>query len=287
VDVAAAAAFALVAAVLFAAGTVLLQKGTLQTESEASDPRFYVQILRRPIWLAGIALTILGGLCQLAALSRGPISVVQPITLLSLVFALPLGAWLTDQAVGRREAIGAIIVIGGLIAFLAISSPSGGLKNPPPARWIVAGALVGAAVAVTALSSRGRSPAAIAGLLGAAAGLTYGFEAAAAKLFTEQLGEGVVALVQHWSTYALILSALGGGALEQASLKVGVLAPAMAAINVCGLVVSVLLGVLVFDETLATGHGSLFFSVVALAVTAMGVVLLTVWRTQRAISGRR
>ncbi len=42
-----AAGLALVAALLFAAGTALWQRGTLQTEAKASDPRFYVQIRLR------------------------------------------------------------------------------------------------------------------------------------------------------------------------------------------------------------------------------------------------
>jgi hypothetical protein len=102
-----AVGLALVAAFLFAVGTVLWQRGTLQAEAKASDPRFYVQILARPAWLAGTALTVLGGLCQIAALNQGPIVVVQPILVLSLVFALPFGVWLTDQRVGRWEVLGA------------------------------------------------------------------------------------------------------------------------------------------------------------------------------------
>jgi hypothetical protein len=51
---------AIVAAVLFALGTVLQQKGTLTTEAAADDPRFLIQILRRPVWLAGAVLQSTG-----------------------------------------------------------------------------------------------------------------------------------------------------------------------------------------------------------------------------------
>lgn len=274
-----AGALALVAALFFAAGTVLLQRGTLQTEAKASDPRFYVQILKRPIWLAGGALTLVGGLCQMAALNAGTMVVVQPIIMLSLVFALPLGVWLTGQRVGRREVLGALVVVGGVLAFLAVSHPEGGVTTPPADRWVIASVVVGGAVAISALSARGRSPAVVAGLLGTAAGLAFGFEAAVAKLFTTQLGHGVAAILEQWSTYVLIVVALAGGVLQQAALKAGVLAPALAAVNVANLVVSVVLGVWVFEETLATGGGALFGSLVALGVTAGGVVMLMVWRT--------
>ena len=43
------AALALVAAVAFAFGAVLQQKGTLNTKSGEGDPRFLVEILHEPI----------------------------------------------------------------------------------------------------------------------------------------------------------------------------------------------------------------------------------------------
>ena len=52
--------FAFLAAFCFALGTVLMQRGTLQTASAAHDPRFYVQILRRPVWLLGVVFSGLG-----------------------------------------------------------------------------------------------------------------------------------------------------------------------------------------------------------------------------------
>ena len=100
-------ALAILAAFLFAIGTVLQQKGTLSTEAAEDDPRFLVQILRRPVWLAGAALMATGWVVQAMALDRGSLVVVQSLVALSLVIALPLGALLTDQHIGRREVLGA------------------------------------------------------------------------------------------------------------------------------------------------------------------------------------
>ena len=46
--------------VLFALGTVLQQKGTLTTAATEGDPRFLLQILRRPVWLAGAVCQSIG-----------------------------------------------------------------------------------------------------------------------------------------------------------------------------------------------------------------------------------
>ena len=50
----------LLAATAFAFGNVLQQKGTLETSASGDDPHFFVQILRRPVWLAGGALQMSG-----------------------------------------------------------------------------------------------------------------------------------------------------------------------------------------------------------------------------------
>ena len=84
------ASLAIVAAVLFALGTVLQQKGTLSTAAAADDPRFLIQILRRPIWLAGAVLQSTGWVVQAIALDRASLVVVQSLTALSLVIALPI-----------------------------------------------------------------------------------------------------------------------------------------------------------------------------------------------------
>jgi hypothetical protein len=51
---------AFLAACAFALGNVLQQKGDVETSAGARDPRFLVQILRRPVWLAGLAMQVAG-----------------------------------------------------------------------------------------------------------------------------------------------------------------------------------------------------------------------------------
>ena len=63
---------ALVVAVCFAIGSVLQQKGTLQTDAGAEDPRFLLQMVRRPIWLLGALSQAAGWIVQAAALDRAP-----------------------------------------------------------------------------------------------------------------------------------------------------------------------------------------------------------------------
>jgi drug/metabolite transporter (DMT)-like permease len=268
-------AFAVLAALAFAFGTVLQQKGTLQTSSAGDDPRFLIEILHKPVWLAGMIAQVVGWILQAIALDRGPLVVVQSLTAMSLVIALPLGIWLTKQHIGRREWLGALAVLVGIMFFLWAGSPSGGTNHPSASLWWEAclGTLVLVAIfAAVGSQVKGASKAL---LLGSAAGFGFGLQAAVTKTFVGELGHGVVSLFADWSIYVLIVSAVLGFILQQGSLKTGVLAPAMASSNAVTLFASVILGIAVYGERLAaSGGGHVASAAVGLGVAIVGIVLL-------------
>ena len=268
-------ALAILAAFLFAIGTVLQQKGTLSTEAAEDDPRFLVQILRRPVWLAGAALMATGWVVQAMALDRGSLVVVQSLVALSLVIALPLGALLTDQHIGRREVLGAGLTLAGIIFFVSAGQPQGGNQHPSASEWWAAVLVIYALVVALVFVGARFSGAAKALTYGAAAGLGYGLQAAVTKTFVTEIGSGIASLLTSWSVYVLILSALTGFALQQSSLKTGVLAPAMASANSVTLFTSVILGLTVYDEMLSkSGAGHTSSAFVGLAIALVGVALL-------------
>ncbi len=266
---------AALAAVAFAFGTVLQQKGTLQTSSGDNDPRFLIEILHKPVWLAGMIAQAAGWILQAAALDRGPLVVVQCLTAMSLVIALPLGIWLTRQHIGPREWLGALAVLIGIMFFLWAGAPSGGTNNPSASVWW--GACLGTLVLVSAMAALGTrmEGGSKALLFGCAAGFAYGLQAAVTKTFVSELGHGALSLLAEWSVYVLIVSAIVGFVLQQGALKTGVLAPAMASSNAVTLFSSVILGIAVYGERLAaSGAGHVTSAVVGLALAIVGIVLL-------------
>jgi drug/metabolite transporter (DMT)-like permease len=272
---------ALLAAFSFALGSVLQQRGTLQTTAKEGDPRFLAEILRKPIWLLGGSLQVCGWVLQAAALDRGSLALVQSLCALSLVFALPLGKRLTNQQVGRRSIIGACLTLLGIITFVVVGQPQGGESQPETSTWWTAGLMIGALMVLLAWLAYRRRGAVAAALFATAAGLAYAFQAAATKVFMTQIGSGLAAILSTWTPYALILSALAGFALQQSSLKTGYLAPAMAAVNATTLVASVLLGVILFEETLSKGQGRLPSAIIGLTLAIIGVALLATPETMR------
>ena len=268
-------ALAILAAVLFALGTVLQQKGTLSTEAAGDDPRFLLQILHRPVWLAGMVLQSTGWVVQAMALDRGSLVVVQSLTALSLVLALPLGALLTKQHIGRRELTGATLTLVGIVFFISAGQPQGGTTHPAAGAWWAACLITAGLVVVLFMVGQRFTGAAKALTFGAAAGLGYGLQAAVTKTFVTELGGGVLGLLASWSTYVLIISAASGFALQQSALKTGVLAPAMASSNSVTLFSSVILGITVYGETLAkTGTAHAGSTVVGLVVAVVGIAFL-------------
>lgn len=267
-------ALALLAAVAFGLGAVLQQKGTLESAAGEDDPRFLAQLLRRPVWLAGAGCMAAGWVLQAVALDQGSLIVVQSLTAMSLVIALPFGARITDQQITGRVWLGALAVVAGIVLFLSTGSPKRGASQPSAPVWWTAGVWTLGVVLVLAGLGRRRRGAARALLLGSAAGVGFALQASVTKVFVTIVGLGLLALLSSWTTYVLILSALAGFTLQQSALKTGVLAPALGSSNAVTLFASVIFGLTVFGETLARGDGRLVPAFLGLSAALAGIVLL-------------
>ena len=86
------------------------------------------------MWLVGTLALLTGYVFQAAALDRGRLAIIQPLLVTTVVFALPLGYFLTRQHVGRREIVGAAVILAGLALFTYFGDPAGGNENAPGRR---------------------------------------------------------------------------------------------------------------------------------------------------------
>ena len=269
-----AVVLALLAAIAFAFGSVLQQKGTLEVPAEGGDPHFLAQIVRRPVWLTGAACQGSGWVLQAVALDTGSLIVVQSLTTMSLVIALPLGRHFTGQRIGRRVWIGAAAIVAGIVLFLSVGSPAGGTSTPPASAWWSAGLTATVLVALLGRLGGRRQGAPRALLFGSAAGVAFAMQSAVTKVFITDVGQGLSAVLSSWTIYVLIVTALAGFVLQQSALKAGVLAPAMASSNAVTLFGSVVFGATVFGESLSSGGARLAPALIGLGVALVGIVLL-------------
>src|SRR5579872_2670032 len=72
------------------------------------------RLLRRPLWLLGFALGVIGVGPQVLALSDAPFVVVQPALVVGLLILLAIGTTYFHEPVGRLEVAGVLAIIGGV-----------------------------------------------------------------------------------------------------------------------------------------------------------------------------
>jgi drug/metabolite transporter (DMT)-like permease len=267
---------ALVAALLFAFGTVLQQKEAQEvSDDDARKAGFLLRLARRPVWLAGMAADGIGYGAQAAALGIGRIVVVQPLLATTVVFALPLGARILGQPIRRREVLAALAVTAGLGVFLVVADPQGGREDATTAAWFASfGVAAAVCVPLVLAGRRASTPAMKATLLGIATGVLWGLSAGLTKAVVEDLDEGVLSLLGDWHLYALAVVGWASLTLAQASLQAGALAPAVATQAALDPIASVLLGTLAFEETLHHGALGVAGSLAGFVAMVGGIVVL-------------
>jgi drug/metabolite transporter (DMT)-like permease len=274
-----ASILALVAAFLFALAATLQQKGALNLpQISLRHPASLARLIGQTMWLIGTLALFVGYLFQAAALDRGRLAIVQPLLVLTVVFALPLGYVLTNQHVGRREVVGAAVVVLGLALFAIFGDPAGGRENAPGDEWAIAIAVV-ALVCAALLMFGGRGGlTAKAAVYGTVAGVLFGLSSALTKPTLELLHAGVEEMLSHWEPYALAVAGVLGFVLQQVSLGTGRLAPSVATVSVANPVVGILLGVVLLDERLSRPAWHVVVACIGLGLALSGAVVISLAR---------
>jgi hypothetical protein len=270
---------ALVAAFFFALAATLQQKGALgMGEVSLGSPSSFVTLAKQKWWLLGTGALLCGYLFQAIALGEGRLAVVQPLLVTTIVFALPLGYFLTSQVIHRREILGAAVVVLGLAIFTVVGEAAEGNDNAPADEWALA-VVVFTAIAVALLFLGGRGTIVRkAALYGASAGVLFGLSAALCKPTVEILdADGVGGVLESWEFYAFAAAGIVAFVVQQVSLATGKLAASVATVSVCNPLVGITIGTLLLDERLAepTWHKLVAYSGLAIALVGAVVISLS------------
>ena len=243
------------AAVLLALASALSQAfGTVmrhRTKGRAGgrlEGRFGVLASR--YWWVGMAISLAGFAFQGVALAFGSLILVQTITVLSLTFALPLGAWVTNRRVTKTELFWGHVLAGCVIVLVIYGRPTGGEAHPPWYEWALACAGgVGVVVVLLRLSRNRRSNGNRALLLGVAGGTAFAYVALLTKGVAGRWYEGgLVDVFTSGEVYGLVVAAATALTLQQMSFSAGAVHQAVPASTVTTPVVALGLGVVVLGE---------------------------------------
>ncbi|QZZ31493.1 DMT family transporter [Streptomyces sp. ST1015] len=268
----------LISAVAYAAGAIVQEQVALSSPSASTGQ--YAP-LRRPAWWGAVALNGLGGVLHVVALAYGPLSLVQPLGALTIVFALPMAALFVKQRAGATAWRGALMATVGLAGLLALVGASDSQSLTTPERIAVATATAGAVAALmVAARAVHRHPAVRAMLLATASGIAFGMSSVFTKTVAVDWAGGVTA--GDVPTLALIgVLATAGMLLSQASYRGAGLAAPLSTLTVVNPVVAAAVGITMFGETFRYGATGTALALGCGVVAAGGLILLTTERLAR------
>lgn len=282
---------ALAAAFFFALAAALQQRAAGTSVHRGLHPALLADLARQPYWLAGIAAGGVGTALQAGALAAGPLAVVQPVGVTTLLFALPVGAALHGRHVARGDlyAAGAVVVGLGALLLTLRTGAGGDVDGARLAGLLaVAGAVLASLVlAASRTGGAGRAvredartgdtgtrPGSVARtvLLAASTGVGFGVTAALVQtLLHRVMDEGLSAVFSPLALAAGVFS-LSGLLLCQAAYQAGRLPTALATILVVDPLVAVTVGAVALRQPIRAGAPALVIAEVLLV--AVGVVVL-------------
>ncbi|WP_445525444.1 DMT family transporter [Streptomyces cyslabdanicus] len=264
-----------VSAVAYAGGAIVQERVAVSSPGEQYAP------LRRPAWWAALALNGLGGLLHVVALAYGPLSLVQPLGALTIVFALPMAALFVGRRAGAAAWRGAIMATVGLAGLLSLvgESQAQSLSSAQRAGLAVVTAGVLAALTVAGRAAH-RHPAVRSVLLATGSGAAFGMSSVFTKTVAVDFTDGIEA-AELPSLAVIGVLATAGILLSQASYRGGGLAAPLATLTVVNPVLAAAVGITLFGETFRYGTAGTVLALGCGVVASGGLILLMTERIDR------
>jgi drug/metabolite transporter (DMT)-like permease len=185
VDLALGIAAAVVAALIFT-GSITVQ--ALEARAVSHEHAMRASLLKslaaRRRWLGAISLLVLGWVFYVFALTLAPLTVVQPVRAVGLLVLLWVGVRVLGERAGRRELVGVLLIVGGVVA-LGAAAPEHSSNHGSAGELLIALGLLGAA-AVAPFALRGGDRG-LSLLVVFAAGLAFSWVDFASKLMADAL----------------------------------------------------------------------------------------------------
>lgn len=264
------------AALLIAIGAALQSLTAVGVRSPSrSRIGFLLVLIRQPRWLAGAVAAACGVGVHVVALSLGPVSAIQPVGTVGLIFAVWARAVLDRTRPSTRAIVGSAVVIVGLAAFLVVLPPGEGV-NHVPARGAIGMAVIALGVAGVALAlPRERVSVNVrAAAVAAGAGASFGVGAALIGVIGRRAARSVDAVLA-WPTLLVVVLIVVGGVAQQYAYGLARFAEVYAVVLVADPFTAALTGVLVLGDPIPKAPLDLGWLAAAAAVTAAGVVVLS------------
>lgn len=230
-------------------------------------------LIRQPIWLGGLGADVAAFLLQALALSRGPLTLVQPVLTVGLLFALILSSLWARRMLPAKEIVAALALVAGLAILVVVGSPTAGRDTAAARSWLIVGLTLAVIIATLFLLAKRADKRvkpvllAVAGAMALAAGDSLIKSTVAA--FNHA---GLLGVVEGWYPYALAVVLVLGMVLVQSAFQAGPLELSLPAQTAVEPLVGSVAGIVLFSErirlNLIAGLGE---------AVAIGLILAGIW----------
>ncbi|MFB9799299.1 DMT family transporter [Streptomonospora salina] len=276
---------ALAGAFCMALGSALQERDAVRAPGRTvASAGFLVHLAGRPRWLAGTAGAGAGVVLHLIALSGAPLTIIQPIGVSGLVFAIALTALFNRRRVRTGEIAAGAAVTVGLVGLLSLFPHAARTPQLPllTALALTGGiAVLGAAVYVAA---HWVAPGPRALLLATVGGAALGTTSALSRVVAANAAADWTAVLT-WLTPLAVASALLGGLFQQNAYRTGHFAAAYATLLVVDPVVGAGIGALVLGEGLPATPLDRGLAAGAALLAIAGTVVLALARNRNPEAG--
>ena len=278
---------ALAGAVFMSLGAQYQHRGVEKVErlsgSDAATGLTWAQVrglLTRPSWIVGTLMLALAIICQLAALTKAPLIVVQPLGAIALVITTLLNARVSGVAPTKRSLVSIFACVGGIFIFVLFAALFAVERAISEIQLftiltilLVVIILLGTCWLI--LRHRMRALFYVTG-----AGILYGFVATLAKAVISRIQAGQFDWLTAVCVIALIAAGAAGAYFVQTAYGSGPPDLVIAGLTVVDPMVAVLIGLLVLEEGAAAPAWVFVAFGISGAIAGWGVVTLARYHPQ-------
>ncbi|HEV7652733.1 MAG TPA: hypothetical protein VGP26_31645 [Actinophytocola sp.] len=226
------------------------------------------------LWLA-LALNGIGAALHVTSLGFGPLSLIQPLGVLTLVIAVPLAAVTTHRRVTKLEVRGMTTTVIGLAGLSMLITTDGGTRTLSAPELV--GLVVATVAVITVLGVRGSRPRASSLWEAVAGGATYSVCSALCQTVVVSVGRDgpdvLLRPVMIVAVVAIAVFAIAATVLTQRSYRDGLGAP-LAVTNLVNPASATVIGVLLLGEHLGTTPVQVVVAIACAVLCGLGVTQL-------------
>lgn len=278
-----AIAIVVVASFLFAGGSTIQHLAVSRTVDKAAENRSMglaqvFGLLKNPRWLLGLATVALGASMHIVGLMLAPVTVVQPVGILAVPWAVLLAAKIHHFRPTRLIWGAVAMTIAGIVVFTLFSAHKAAPDTAlPPARIIIASLIVFAIGAALGYLGRFGSPSMRCLMWASGGSFFYGLSSVLIKTISELVRGGqFTTRPLFWTAAAFLLVCyLVGGWMVQQGYANGPAEIVVGSMTTTDPIVAVTFGLAVLGEGVRLGVLDAVGMAISGAVAVAGVFVLS------------